>query len=348
MLKKTLLTLCLGAMLIPMSAQANYGRDLDGTYLGVSRYKPLHKGPNRAATRIYLHEIEGERGSYHMVLLEYVNLLKMAPQYVVANKLPKFSKIVGYLKEITKKISVHKVVPSKVDGTMLIYPVKVEGDKIVAKKVANPTKLILKPGKIGTSDGELKHALSGAVITSNGDDKLKEIFFPMKKDGKASGIQYSIANATYTKVGLDSTWRKEFLPGPYLSAYARNNDEVLTLRKTRKGEYMNFILNPEMAGKKKKSRKKMFTNKKSAFLQGNFESIEAADGMFLLKPMEAQTATVNVLDGRIGLFIDIFDATKALNQDVVELVFVNTEDAEDFLMYYEHPENGEGTVEKKK
>jgi hypothetical protein len=163
-----------------------------------------------------------------------------------------------------------------------------------------------------------------------------------------SGIQYSIANATYTRVGLDSTWRKEFLPGPYLSAYARNNDEVLTLRKTRKGEYMNFILNPEMADKKPKSREKMFTNKKSAFLKGNFESIEAADGMFLVKPMEATAATVNVLNGRIGLFIDIFDATKALNQDVVELVFVNTEDPEDFLMYYEHPENGEGQVEKKK
>ena len=110
MLKKTILTsICLGAMLMPLSTLANYGRDLDGTYLGVSRYRPIHKGPNRAATRIYLHEIEGERGSYHMVLLEYVNLLKMAPQYVVANKIPKFSKVVGYLKEITKKISVHKV-----------------------------------------------------------------------------------------------------------------------------------------------------------------------------------------------------------------------------------------------
>lgn len=346
MFKKTLLTISLGAMLLPLSAMANYGRDLDGTYLGVSRYKPLHRGPNRAATRIYLHEIEGERGAYHMVLLEYVNLLKMAPQYVAANKAPAVSKVIGYLKEITKKISVHKVVPTKVDGTLNIYPVKVDGDKIVAIKTKTPRKLILKPGKVGTTEG-LEHSLSGAIITSNSKAQPDHIFFPMKNDGKLSGHQYAIAKTTYEKVGLNSTWRKDFLPGPYLSAYGRLNDEVLTLRKTRKGEFMNYVLNPEMASKKRSKREKMFTNKKSAFLQGNFESIEAADGMFIVKPIDANTQTINVLDGKIGLFIDIFDATEALNQDVVELVFVNTENPEDFLMYYEHPENGEGTAEKK-
>ena len=42
---------------------------------------------------------------------------------------------------------------------------------------------------------------------------------------------------------------------------------------------------------------------------------------------------------RIGLFIDIFDATISRNEDVVELALVNPNNSRDFLMYYEHPDN---------
>ncbi len=316
--------------------QASYGRDLNGTYLGVSHYKPFHRGPNRAATRLYLHEVQGEGGSYYAVLLEYVNLFKMAPQYVASSKLPAANEVIGYLKEITKKISVYKVVPTKKDGTLTMHPLKVIGNKIVAQKIKNPRKLILQ------KEGELPHALAGATITCNQEGQPKEIFFPMKKDGKISGIQYSIAKLVYEKVGLDSTWRKDFLPGPYLSAYGRLNDTVLELKKEDSQETMDFVLNPEQANKPKRKREKMFTNAKSAFLEGSFDVLEPADGMFILKPIKAEAATNSILAQRIGLFIDIFDATRVLNQDVVELVFVNTENPEDFLMYYEHPDNGEG------
>ena len=52
--------------------------------------------------------------------------------------------------------------------------------------------------------------------------------------------------------------------------------------------------------------------------------------------------TTSEVKDRIGLFIDILDATKALNQDVVKFTLINPEDLSDFLMYYEDPENGEG------
>ena len=51
----------------------------------------------------------------------------------------------------------------------------------------------------------------------------------------------------------------------------------------------------------------------------------------------------------MALFLDVFDASKTkLKQDVVELVFVDSKDTKDFLMYYEHPDNGEGkSLERK-
>lgn len=316
---------------------ASFGRDLSGTYLGVADYKFGRKGPNKAATRIYLSEVEGERGSYHAVLLEYVNLLDMAPEYVAAAKAPAVNKVIGYLKNITRKISVYKVIPTEVDGTLNMFPMHVAGNDIVPNLDSIARKLIL------NKESNLKHPLEGARITGpSNDKKFEEIFFPMKDDKKNNGIQYSLANFIYTKIGLDSTWRKSFLPGPYLSAYGRLNDEVLTLTTKDSAHFYEFKINPAMGDKSKRRREKMFTNKKSAFLKGNFNVIEPHDGMFLAIPTEAETQTKNIMAGRIGLFIDIFDATEALNQDVVELVLVDPARPEDFLMYYEHPDNGNG------
>lgn len=336
---KKILSLLFVLSLLSGTASAHGDRSLNGTHLGVAKYKFGHKGPNRAALRVYMNEIDGERGSYHVLLHEYVNLFGMAPQYVAANKAPALSKVLGYLKNISKKIEAYKAVPTSDEHVLELMPLRVQDDKIVAIKEANPRKIIF------SKDGYLKHNFEGAIITSNGQKgQPKEIFFPRKKDGKMSGTQYGLAKTVYEKVGLDSTWRKKFLPGPYLSAYGRLNDEVLTLTKEGASEIMEFKLgNPKYADRKESRREKMFTSPLSANLEGKYTSIEAQDGMFILSPMTNTTAkTDKVVVPRIGLFIDIFDATKALNQDVVELVFINPENPEDFLMYYEHPENGEG------
>lgn len=315
---------------------ASFGRDLNGTYLGVADYKFGRRGPNKAATRLYLHEIEGERGSYNAVLLEYVNLLDMAPEYVAAAKAPAVNKVIGYLKNITRKIYVYKVVPAEAPGTFNMYQLMVDRGNVVPDYDTPARKLILR-------EGSLKHPLEGARITGPADEKkFKEIFFPMKDDKKHNGIQYSLANFVYKNVGLDSTWRKSYLPGPYLSAYGRMNDEILTLSRAESGNVMEFKINPAMSSKSKRSRERMFTNAKSAFMQGTYTVTEPQDGMFLVQPVESDKETRDILAPRIGLFIDIFDATEALNQDVVELVFVDPAHPEDFLMYYEHPENGEG------
>ena len=74
----------------------------------------------------------------------------------------------------------------------------------------------------------------------------------------------------------------------------------------------------------------MFTNPKSAFLKGVFSVSEPHDGMFLFSPIKTNKKTINIVKGRIGLFIDIFDATKSLKMDVVELALINPDDPEDF------------------
>lgn len=336
-LKKAFLALAF-LPLISLPSQASFGKDLEGSFLGVSKYKMGRKGPNLAATRIYLDEVQGERGSYHAVLLEYVNIMKMFPQYAATNAVPKLNELIGHLKYITKKVQALKIVPTNIEGKMNIYPLIVEGDKIVADK-ANPVGVLTVQKSSHPS-----YALGGAEIRFTAGQKgaPQEIFFPYKGDGKISGLQYHKAKIIYETIGLDSTWRKNFLTGPYLSAYGRTNDEVLSLSTDRGQEIMDFKISSTASGMKKSEREEMFTNKKSAFLEGTFESLEPVDGMFIVKPINAQTQTNKEMSKRIGLFIDIFDATKKLNQDVVELVFVNPENPEDFLMYYEHPENGEG------
>lgn len=331
----TFFTSC--AQINKMRRPASFGQDLSGTYLGVADYKFNRRGPNKAATRLYLQEVEGERGSYHAILLEYVNLLNMAPEYIAANKVPPLNKIIGYLKEITSKIYVYKVIPTEVDGTFTMYKMKIDKNNVVINKDAATRTLTLKNAQ------GLKHPLEGATIKGGDEEKkFEEIFFPMDDDKKNNGIQYSLANFTYKKFKLDSTWRENFLPGPYLSAYGRLDDVVLKLSREKDIKKADFVLNPEMAKKSKKRRRKMFTNGKSAFLKGSYEVSKPHPGMFVLSSIESEEATDKVLDKRIGLFIDIFDASKALNQDVVELVFVDPENPRDFLMYYEHPDNGEG------
>jgi hypothetical protein len=315
---------------------ASVEKDLSGNYLGVSDYKFGHSGPNKAATRIYLHEIEGERGHYHAVLLEYVNLLKIAPSYVISNKMPFIAKKVGYLNSITSKISAYKVIPRKEEGTYDMWPLVVDGDKIKAKRDGKPRVLTL------SKEDNLESPLAGATISPSREDEPQQIFFPTKDDDKINGTQYSLAKLTYKKAKLESTWRKNFLTGPYLAQYAKVDDVVLDLSGAGDNKIAEFKLNDFDTKMSEKKRKKIFTNEKSAFLKGEFSVTEPLDGMYVLSPINGDEKTKSVLKGKIGLFIDVFDATKSLNQDVVELAFIDSERPEDFLMYYEHPNNGEG------
>src|SRR6476660_8242241 len=75
---------------------ASVDKDLTGTYLGVAAYGKGHDGFNKKAIRIYFHPIANEPGKYDVVLLEYVDLLRMAPRYIVSNKIPAIPKRTKY------------------------------------------------------------------------------------------------------------------------------------------------------------------------------------------------------------------------------------------------------------
>jgi hypothetical protein len=310
-------------------------KDLTGTYLGVADYGP-RRGLNKKAMRIYFHPIEGRQGHYDVVLLEYVDLLKMAPSYIASNKLPFIARRTGFLKNITSNISTYEASPGEAENTYELRPLTIQGDQIVVNADA-PARIL----KLSTKEG-LKNPLEGATISKARADEPKEIFFPAKDDGKKNGIQYGTAKLAYEKAKLESTWRKNYLRGPYLSQYYRRDDIVLNLTSEGGVHGANFVLNPKYAKLSEKKRAQMFTHPDSAFLQGEFTASEPRDGMFLSHSVNADEKTANIIKGRIGLFIDIFDATKSLGQDVVELVYINPENPTDFLMYYEDPENGEG------
>jgi len=308
--------------------------DLSGSRLGHATYKFFRDGPNQPAIRLYLNKVENEIGTYHAVIFEYASLPSIAPQYLASRKLPAANKFIGYLNHIGQKISAFKVIPSPKQGTYEMHPLRVQGKIIEVALQARPLLLTLSNEM---SSGDL---LGGASISSGSDGHV-EMFFP-KDDGKLHGVQYGLAKLAYEKAKLDSTWRKRFLTGPYLAAYGKLNDVVLKLSSAPGGDTATFINNDKRFNISKKRRTAVFTSPKSASLEGTYSVTEPIDGMFVLWPnQEGQLGAENVT-GRIGLFIDVFDASQALNQDVVEVAFVNPNDPEDFLMYYEHPDNGEG------
>ncbi len=315
---------------------ASVDKDLTGTYLGVADYKAGHKGYNKKAIRIYFHPIANEPGKYDVVLLEYVDLLKMAPSYIASNKLPFIAKRTGFLKNITSTIVAYEANPGEKENTMELWPLVVQGDQIVAKKDVQPRILTL-----SAAEG-LTNALEGATISPSDKSEPKEIFFPAKDDEKRNGIQYGTAKTAYKIAKLESTWRKKFLKGPYLSQYYKRDDIVLNCGGEKDEARADFVINPKYAKKTEKQRRAMFTHPDSAFLKGEFTVSEPRDGMFLFHSVNADERSNNIVQNKIGLFIDIFDATKSLNQDVVELALIDSEKPEDFLMYYEDPENGEG------
>jgi len=327
---------------------ASAGKSLDGTILGIAKYTKIKrslilrkkkvKEKNRAV-RVYMKELPNEPGSYSVVLLEYVNLLKMAPKYVASNKLPRTSRVIGFLNEITKRISVYKAVPNGQDGTFELQKIKVTGNKeLVAQKHEDPSLLIL-------DKSQNTNPLEGAKITAASGGEPVEIYFPKFETKESYGVQYALANFTYKKVKLESTWRMDFLQGDYLGAYGDTKDKVLELNTDDQGTYAHFIINEERSHLSKEKRAKQLTNPKSAYIFGSYKVDKVQEGMFLFKPMEQGNPGQQHVEGRIGLFIDIFDARVALNQDVVELVLVDPNNPEDFLMYYEHPDNGEGEGE---
>jgi hypothetical protein len=87
---------------------------------------------------------------------------------------------------------------------------------------------------------------------------------------------------------------------------------------------------------------KDFTNAKSGTLEGDFIVSEPIPKMYIVTPADnVATASSKELGGRIGLFLDVFDASapEAGSQLVTELAFTNPADDEDYLMYYEHPQH---------
>lgn len=307
---------------------------LSGDYLGVSQYEWGHIGPNKVATRIYLQEIKNEPGSYHAILLEYINLLKMDPKYISAHKLPISSRNLESLKNVTDKISLYKIVPNPDNNvSYFMYELHVVDGNIEPKIVSAPRELTL------SSLAKKGAPLDGATISSSGKKgQPEEIFFPAINDKRDNGLQYHLANYAYKKAGLQSTWKMSYRPGPYLASYGARDQLVLKMYIKGKEDRASFV---QATKYQKKSNRTPSALSKSAYLKGDFNVSEPVHGMFLLKPLQASIyqKTNKEVSSRIGVFIDIFDGSKSLKQDTLEFTLINPEDPKDFLMYFEAPHN---------
>ncbi len=300
---------------------------------GDSRLGKAHNGAfrRRPAVRLFMDKVEGEPGSYYGVLFQYASLPSVLPRYAAART--RLNKVLGFLNRIGTKISLYKFTPAAESGSYEMHTLRVSNGRIEAAAQSNPPILVL------AKDIKIHDPLGGAKIMINGKKKYS---FPKDDGFWFKGIQYDLTRAVYRLADLDSTWRKKYLRGPYLAAYAKLDDLALTLASGSDGDSATFSVDPKFADVPVKKREKIYTNPKSAHIKGNFSVTQPLPGMFVLATKgDGQEGKEHVVN-RIGLFIDIFDATRSLNQDVVELAFINPDDPKDFLMYYEHPDNGEG------
>lgn len=304
-----------------------------------------HVGVGKRATRVYLKPISDDSESFWVMVLEYKKLAKVGVNYLLSNKVPWVSKnITGFLNQINQRAVLYKAVPSDTLNTYDLKIVEVDGEQLVTREADRYSQLIF-------ADTNQENILEGARITASPAGEPSNIYLPREGEKGRFGGQYKLAKLTYESRELKSTWRNDFLQGPYLGAYADVEDEVLRLvggRDVIDGEAV-FTINQDRADMRISKREKQFTNPKSAHIQGKFRTKRLADGIFSFYYVsevdaEKETKGVEHVVGRPAMFVDIFDATESLNQDVVELILTNPDDADDFLMYYEHPENGEGRL----
>jgi len=321
--------------------------DLTGTFIGVAESETstskILLAPPRRAFRIYLVAVPEEPGSYYGVLLEYPYMAPMFLKYYASQNDPVGSAKRGFLTKIIESAWAYKIVPTREAHKFEMIDLEVVGDQIQASQ--KPATRIL---SISRRKG-LKHPLEGARIRTIGEKgNTKFVYFPRQNAAREFGGEFDTTRRVYEDAGLKSTWRKEFLPGPYMAAYYAQYDEkkdyVLELKRVSEEQNeARFHLNPSQNKLSRKKRERQFTNKKSAYLEGDFKVSEPIDGMFLFRPKDTNVdpAAAEELRPRIGLFIDVFDAT-AKGQDVVELAILDPANPKDFLMYFEDYENGEG------
>jgi hypothetical protein len=316
---------------VPTAAQAAQFK-LNGSRLGQGKSRNIGKGLN-TAYRFYVNEAKDEPGTYNVLLFEYANIPTILPQYLAARKAPILNNVIGYLNHIGDNVQIYKMRPSSDPKVFNLYTLKVNGTSISVNDGQPIMTLNL------SEHGKAEDPLAGARLNPTEAGGF-EVYFPFEGDGKLHAPQYALAATTYKLAKLDSTWRKHFLPGPFLAAYGKVDDVALQL--TAKDGVSSALFINNAAKFPRENREKIFTSPKSAFLEGSYTVSSPDDGIFLLSPDKPGQRDAEQLEGRIGLYIDVFDATVSRNEDVVELFFVNPSDPSDFFMYCEHPENGDG------
>ncbi|QLY24719.1 hypothetical protein [Bdellovibrio sp. KM01] len=319
------------------AARTPSAADLTGTYLGEGLFSKRTTGIRRPAMRLYMERSQTEGDTYYGVLLEYDQLMNMGLPYMASQKAPILNKVVGYLDKIATRISVYKFVPGVNAGTYEMHNVEArDGNLVVDPKVA--LMLNLKNG--------ISNPLAGATIAGDPDG---QIVFPDVVDTGKGGVfssindalsfsQLELATLVYKKGHLASSWRGNWndLEGSYLSEYGRFKDGVLELSTQKGQKKAKFI-------KTNTTKAKYFTNPKSGNIEGDYVVVEPVPKIYILVPANgrAPTASDAEMTNRIGLFLDVFDgsAPEAGSHLVTELAFTAPRDAEDFMMYYEHPQH---------
>ncbi len=327
--------------------------DLTGDHLGFISY--TDGKPRKRAVRLYFKKLESNPNAYNVVIFEYPELLKIAPQFVTTPQpgdtglkemfKKRLHKLVGDLKKIGQRITVYRATPrADAPGQFVLQQLLVGPDfkSLVVNEQGTPSILMLDRFEMANA----KNPMAGARITVSAVGEPGEVVVP-KTSFQETGFEYRMATTVYAIAGLKSTWRSEYLTGKYLATYGKENDIVMQLSEQNGAKFAEF-LDPNPNNVPIETRKQQFTNPKSAEIQGKFSVVEPVDGdgIFLFAPL-GDVKGAEFVQTKMGLFVDVFDATESLGLDVVEIAHAEAAGPTDFLMYYEDPRNGEGRTKEK-
>ena len=277
-------------------------RNFEGNHFGNVKYDNNNRGVG-----LYLQKIPNQ-DAYYGLLAEYLGHFE--EKNFTANFLrPGKKKLLGkekngYLTELLERVNVYRF------------------DRVPGKRIYNLKYLKVNNGKIesGKVVPGARLAILGKLIKGN---PMKNAMLTMIINGQETKTIFSKSKRFWLKSLLSSRWEKDYVAGNYNPGY-------------KQGDIINLELQKFDGVKNIGKADFDATTLKKERVLGTFNVREDFRGMYIFQAAPSATRPIGteVIEDKIGIFFDVFDA-RGMGMDTVELVLVNPSDSYGSQMYFE-------------
>jgi len=272
--------------------------NLEGRYFGTVDYD----GQKRRVG-VLLKALEGEKDSYHGIVMEYLSPFKeknFIADFLRPGKRKFFRRQKnGYLKELFQWVKIYKFERVYNSRTFKMIPLVVEGEEIVERE---------------------SNVFASLQVNMNEKKPMKNAVLKTAVNGRIVDL---VMNKS-SKRPVSSTWRYNYIPGPYNPGYKQADIDILFLlddfnEKTREATAIFDVDS---------------LKDKDVFIKGRYNVSEASPGLFIFKDNhDVKSIGSDLVEDKIGVFVDVYDASPIMN--TVELILIDPSDPEGSQMYFE-------------